>query len=872
MAITFVGSAIAASSSVTIPAHQAGDLLIIHAVDDATVPTLPSGWTNITSGSGSSNADSRIGYKIAANSGTASGTWTNASITSVSVFRGVDQADPIGASATNTPGSSFAIPGLTLEVTDGTSWVFAGIASYFYDPDPNTASGLTQRTQDDNGPAWNTTYDTNAGVASWGGSTPSGTSFGNNFANSAVELKAATSSSVQHIGTYISNANKTSGGSISATVTASVGDTLVLDINTRAGASVTECISSSITDTAGNTWSLAAHNRALLSVWHEMAVYTCEVTNALSSGTVTFTPQSSASEAKVMVVRRFTGLSETVRATTQTGSNTTQPPALTHTGPQAGDLVLGTFGWNGPNDITFTQDTDTTLGLWIDALGGGTTGQSSASNCGLRSQHKIVTGAGSQEWNTSLGTGSNSWNILVALQPAGSEPPGENFDETATAFSSTASLSSVSGVKGVSTSSNAISASADLNSTGAVAANSATELDTAASLTSAGAAEVNTSTSLDTDVSLTSTGTAATETDSQTLGSGVEVSASGTKGADVTASLDTEVSTPATGTAAADASANLDTGASLSATGSADVNASTSLDTEASATATGTAAASASVEYDVVTDSEASGGFATDADAESFDTSLGVSASGTAAASASTSLDTDASLTSSGLVDASTDSEHMSVQMSSDPYPIIDVSGVSNVLEAVALFDEVTALLGDDAIAEFSLTVDFAAAATVDASGTASYPVTMSFGTASVDGSSAADANPLSITVSFDDASGIRDTSVSVSDFDSLVTLDGADASRSVGTQASGLGVNATLGSVTVTSMLWSIYLSVSTVETEIDVPELVTTIPDLSDVAPIPSLDILTQLTDLEIETIVSDIAIQTTIADQTVETVLED
>jgi len=44
---THVGSAIADGASVTIPAHQAGDLLVIFAnrFDSTTIPTLPSGWT-----------------------------------------------------------------------------------------------------------------------------------------------------------------------------------------------------------------------------------------------------------------------------------------------------------------------------------------------------------------------------------------------------------------------------------------------------------------------------------------------------------------------------------------------------------------------------------------------------------------------------------------------------------------------------------------------------------------------------------------------------------------------------------------------------------------------------------------------------------
>ena len=70
-AIKYIGSATAAATTVTLPAHQAGDLILVFAFRDSgssTAPSLPSGYTS------KATADSRdfdfavmrLGYKIAA--------------------------------------------------------------------------------------------------------------------------------------------------------------------------------------------------------------------------------------------------------------------------------------------------------------------------------------------------------------------------------------------------------------------------------------------------------------------------------------------------------------------------------------------------------------------------------------------------------------------------------------------------------------------------------------------------------------------------------------------------------------------------------------------------------------------------------------
>jgi uncharacterized repeat protein (TIGR02543 family) len=170
----FVGANSATGTTVAIPAHQAGDLIVIFAYNDASddAPNMPSGWTEIGTGSGSAGNSSSLGYRVATSSGTTSGSWTsaNATILSVSVFRGQNIVSPIGANAHNFNDNSSTVtyPGLSLSVTDGTSWVL-GFAGH----DATTSnlqippSGMVNKTNVVGGGGESATHDTNGGISSW---------------------------------------------------------------------------------------------------------------------------------------------------------------------------------------------------------------------------------------------------------------------------------------------------------------------------------------------------------------------------------------------------------------------------------------------------------------------------------------------------------------------------------------------------------------------------------------------------------------------------------------------------------------------------------------------------------------------------------
>jgi hypothetical protein len=88
MAISRVGSASAQATTITIPTHQSGDLILIVANrNNSTAATIPSGWV-VLNNSGASGVSISLAWKIAQSSSETSGTWTNASAMHCAVYRG----------------------------------------------------------------------------------------------------------------------------------------------------------------------------------------------------------------------------------------------------------------------------------------------------------------------------------------------------------------------------------------------------------------------------------------------------------------------------------------------------------------------------------------------------------------------------------------------------------------------------------------------------------------------------------------------------------------------------------------------------------------------------------------------------------------
>jgi hypothetical protein len=135
VALTLKGTAASVTTSVSIPAHSAGDLIIVGALrtSQTSLPGIPTAggqipaWQSITSNTGGSI----IAYAVATSSNHATGAWSSASRMFVLVIS--DQADiPFGGTASTGPvnmagvpgAKTFTAPAVTMTKTDGSSHLF----------------------------------------------------------------------------------------------------------------------------------------------------------------------------------------------------------------------------------------------------------------------------------------------------------------------------------------------------------------------------------------------------------------------------------------------------------------------------------------------------------------------------------------------------------------------------------------------------------------------------------------------------------------------------------------------------------------------------------------------------------------------------
>lgn len=177
MSATFVDAQVANATSVAIPSHQIGDLLLIFAFRNGgnSVPATPAAsgtvpaWAPLSRVAGSDSASANISYFVATATNHTSGTWSNANTIIAAVYRGAalgTQLYTIAKSAT------VSYPSISLTRTDGTSLVLgfggsktASTASMAVSP-----SGMSNRITSANTPAA-ALHDTSSGVSSWlGGS------------------------------------------------------------------------------------------------------------------------------------------------------------------------------------------------------------------------------------------------------------------------------------------------------------------------------------------------------------------------------------------------------------------------------------------------------------------------------------------------------------------------------------------------------------------------------------------------------------------------------------------------------------------------------------------------------------------------------
>ena len=119
MAISRIGSASAQATTIAIPSHQAGDIIVISANrNNTTPPTVPAGWITQVS-TGASGTGNSIGWRMATSNGETSGTWANATSLHVAVYRGSAGILAISAAAGGQAATSTSVsyPALTNGLT-----------------------------------------------------------------------------------------------------------------------------------------------------------------------------------------------------------------------------------------------------------------------------------------------------------------------------------------------------------------------------------------------------------------------------------------------------------------------------------------------------------------------------------------------------------------------------------------------------------------------------------------------------------------------------------------------------------------------------------------------------------------------------------
>lgn len=218
--------------------------------------------------------------------------------------------------------------------------------------------------------------------------------------------------------------NKVAGTPATATITASVGDSLIVVAGSDNLSGAAEAMpEGSVTDSSGNTWArlLFLGGSGSSGAHAAIAIFGCIVTNALTGGTITLTPNATVA-AKGFTVHRYTGLSLTVRGLNTGAVTATTPAALSTSTPVSGDLVIAASVLEGPTSDTWTPDTDTTLGSWSAVTTSGTTGGTATGNIAIRSQHKIVNATGTQTYNGSNSVSRDMCRGIIALVPSPAPP------------------------------------------------------------------------------------------------------------------------------------------------------------------------------------------------------------------------------------------------------------------------------------------------------------------------------------------------------------------------------------------------------------------------------------------------------------------
>lgn len=180
---------------------------------------------------------------------------------------------------------------------------------------------------------------------------------------------------------------------------------------------------SSISDSAGNTWTSrqnSLNDPGAASAGVAFRIFTSLLTTQLTTGsTITVSFGSTSVTAKAWTLSSVNGGAGTPTYVTggqATGSSTT--PSVTSGSIASGDMIVGAFGAEAGTTQTLTGDSDTTNGSWSTAqyaeFGSTTSGMTAGS------QRKVVSAAGAQTFNVTLGISSDWAAAWISIDEVGS--------------------------------------------------------------------------------------------------------------------------------------------------------------------------------------------------------------------------------------------------------------------------------------------------------------------------------------------------------------------------------------------------------------------------------------------------------------------
>lgn len=190
-----IASGAVAGTTVPVPDHQPGDVIIVFAFRNGstTAPSLGTGFRDVFSG-GANSCAGRVGLRVC--QGTTDDDdpitgWTNATHLHYTMWRGCDLLNPVGAFAnTGGVGTTVTLPTITLQRTDGTSRIYSAFG-HSAGTTFGTAPSLMSELQALSGPPASRSYATDAAVTSWGGVRTVSASPSGNYRVFSLEVRGA---------------------------------------------------------------------------------------------------------------------------------------------------------------------------------------------------------------------------------------------------------------------------------------------------------------------------------------------------------------------------------------------------------------------------------------------------------------------------------------------------------------------------------------------------------------------------------------------------------------------------------------------------------------------------------------------------------